>query len=405
MINYGLQDGSNEEGQYANLFYEPTNTSLIPELPGNPRISDPNRWQPLTLEIFIDQGGNVIEGDTPDFLSPEWGSVLPFALSDEDLTIFTRNGNDYWLYHDPGDPCYIDTLTASELTAEYMWGFSLVSAWSSHLDPADGVMIDISPASIGNIESYPTSIPEYRNFYDFENGGDPSRGWDLNPKTGLPYEPQIVPRADYARVLAEFWADGPDSETPPGHWFTILNYVNEHPETVKKFRGLGPVLDDLEWDVKSYFMLGGAMHDCAISAWGIKGWYDYLRPISAIRYMCDRGQSTDPNLPNYDIAGIPLVPGFVEVVTENDPLAVNRPENIGKIKLHAWKGPEFINNPQTDVAGVDWILAENWWPYQRPTFITPPFAGYVSGHSTYSRAAAEVLTLLTGDPFFPGGDG
>ena len=48
---------------------------------------------------------------------------------------------------------------------------------------------------------------------------------------------------------------------------------------------------------------------------------------------------------------------------------------------------------------------ERWWPYQRPSFVTPPFAGYVSGHSTYSRAAAEVLTALTGDPFFPGGMG
>ena len=37
--------------------------------------------------------------------------------------------------------------------------------------------------------------------------------------------------------------------------------------------------------------------------------------------------------------------------------------------------------------------------------MTPPFAGYVSGHSTYSRAAAEVLTSLTGSPHFPGGYG
>ena len=54
---------------------------------------------------------------------------------------------------------------------------------------------------------------------------------------------------------------------------------------------------------------------------------------------------------------------------------------------------------------MGWILAENWWPYQRPSFVTPPFSGYVSGHSTYSRAAAEVLTLLTGSQFFPGGIG
>ena len=44
------------------------------------------------------------------------------------------------------------------------------------------------------------------------------------------------------------------------------------------------------------------MHDAAISAWSVKGWYDYIRPISAIRYMADeQGQSSDPNLPNYSI--------------------------------------------------------------------------------------------------------
>ena len=78
-------------------------------------------------------------------------------------------------------------------------------------------------------------------------------------------------------------------------------------------------------------------------------------------------------------------------------------EHVGKIKLFAWRGHNLINNAKTDVAGVGWILAENWWPYQRPSFVSPPFAGYISGHSTFSRAAAEVMTALTGDPFFPGG--
>ena len=80
-------------------------------------------------------------------------------------------------------------------------------------------------------------------------------------------------------------------------------------------------------------------------------------------------------------------------------------ENIGKIAIYGWRGPDFITVPETDVAGVGWILAENWWPYQRPSFVTPPFAGYVSGHSTFSRAAAELMTLLTGDEYFPGGMG
>ena len=61
----------------------------------------------------------------------------------------------------------------------------------------------------------------------------------MNPITGMPYDEQLVLRGDYTRVLAEFWADGPDSETPPGHWFVLLNGVSDNPLTVKKFRGEG----------------------------------------------------------------------------------------------------------------------------------------------------------------------
>ena len=405
LIQFGGQDNSNEANDYVNTSYMPVNPVLVPELPGNPDIADPNRWQPLTLEVFIDQSGNVFPLNTPDFLSPEWGNVVPFALKNEDLTIYQRDGFDYWVYHDPGAPPYLDTMAVGGLSEEYKWGFSLVSVWSAHNDATIESMWDISPASIGNIQSYPQTIPELQQFYNLIDGGDPSPGHDLNPITGQPYTPQFVPRGDYTRVLAEFWADGPDSETPPGHWYTIVNYVNDHQMLVKKFGGQGEVLDDLEWDVKTYLTLGGAVHDAAVTAWGIKGWYDYVRPISAIRKMADLGQSSDPNLPSYHPGGIPLIPGYIELIEAGDPLEGNMGQHIGKIKLFAWKGPDWIADPFTDVAGVDWILAEFWWPYQRPTFITPPFAGYISGHSTFSRAAAEVLTMLTGDAFFPGGMG
>lgn len=399
-IRFGLNDGANEENDYENLFYEPVNLPLQPEEPGNPDIEFLNRWQPLKLVEFIDQAGNP-SSDEPEFLGPEWGSVIPFSLSVEDLTVYERDDFEYWVYHDPGMPPTID----GTLGDNFKWGFSLVSIWSSHLDPADGVMIDISPANLGNIdvESYPLEFEEYPTFFDTLEGGDPSQGYEFNPVTGEPYTPQFVLRGDYARVLAEFWADGPDSETPPGHWFVILNEVNDHELLQRRFAGEGPELDLLEWDIKAYFLLGGAMHDVAITAWGIKGWYDYIRPISALRAMADRGQSSDPNMPSYHMDGITLQEGFIELVAAGDPLAGEEDEHVGKIKVLSWKGPDFINNPRVDVAGVDWILAENWWPYQRPSFVTPPFAGYVSGHSTYSRAAAEVFTALTGDEYFPGG--
>ncbi|MCB0761091.1 MAG: T9SS type A sorting domain-containing protein [Flavobacteriales bacterium] len=405
MIEFGLDDGSNEEGNYENEYYLTINPWLVMDEYGNPNMNDPNRWQQLNIATFIDQAGNELTV-IPDFLSPEWGNVVPFALTDFEKTFHYRDGEQYIVYHDPGSPALLDTLSASDFESYYKWGHSLVAAWSSHLDPTDGVMIDISPISIGNIQSYPDTYAEYPDFYDWENGGDASVGWGpTNPVTGEAYEPQMVPRGDYGRVLAEFWADGPDSETPPGHWFTILNYVSDHPDLVKKWNGQGEVLSNLEWDVRSYLVMGGAMHDCAIVAWGIKGWYDYVRPVSAIRFMAEQGQSTDPDGASYHPQGIPLVPGFIELVEAGDPLAGDNDEFVGDIKLRAWKGPNYIENPAIDQAGVDWILAGNWWPYQRPTFVTPPFAGYISGHSTYSRGAAEVMTLMTGSEFFPGGMG
>ncbi len=405
LIDFGLQDGSNEQLNYNNQFYAPVNPALVMEFSGNPSLSDPNRWQPLSLDVFIDQSGNVIPFNTPPFLSPEWGQVTPFALSTDDLTIYQRNGDDYYVYHDPSMPPLLDTNTGGDPSENYKWGFSMVNVWSSMLDPSDGVMWDISPASIGNMSNLPKNIAAYPNFYDRLNGGDSSAGHSVNPATGMPYAPQMVPRGDYTRVLAEFWADGPDSETPPGHWFTILNYVNDHPDLEKRFEGQGDLLNDLEWDVKTYFLLGGAMHDAAVCTWGIKGWYDYIRPVSAIRYMAELGQSSDPSLPNYHPGGFLLEPGLIELVEAGDPLAGGLNQNVGEIKILSWRGPDYINNPSTDVAGVGWILAKDWWPYQRPSFVTPNFAGYLSGHSTFSRAAAEMLTMITGDAYFPGGMG
>ena len=395
-IARGLADGSNEAADYRATNYKPVNPPMEPYDPGNPDLQDPDRWQPLSLLQFVDQSGFMSESGSLDFVTPEWGRVAPFALTADDLTVHERDGAEYYVYHDPGPP---PTLRGpfAEL---YKWGFALVALGSSQLSPDDGVVIDIAPSGMGKIGALPRTLADYPDFYHKGAGGP---GHEINPATGKAYEPQLVPRGDYVRVLAEFWADGPDSETPPGHWFTILNAVNDHDLHVRRLAGEGPELDALEWDVKAYFTLGGAMHDSAIAAWGIKGWYDYVRPISALRAMAGRGQSSDPELPSWSTNGIPLVEGFIELVNPDDPLAGESGERVGEIKLLAWRGPRVVDDPATDAAGVGWILAESWWPYQRPSFVTPPFAGYVSGHSTFSRAAAEVLTALTGNPFFPGG--
>ena len=251
--------------------------------------------------------------------------------------------------------------------------------------------MDISPAAIG------------ANPLGTQDGA----GHPTNPVTGIPYEANPVNLADFGRVVAEFWADGPHSETPPGHWNTLANTVSDDLAPDLQIAGEGPVVDRLEWDVKLYLALNGANHDAAVAAWGTKGHYDYIRPISMIRYLGGLGQSSDPNGRSYHPDGLPLVPGLVEVIipastsSEGRHAALAGHEGGIAVRTYAGNPPD----PESGTGGVDWILAVDWVPYQATNFVTPSFAGYVSGHSTFSRASAEVMAGFTGSEFFPGGMG
>lgn len=378
IIRLGMSDGARERKGYVASDYTPVNEPLIVKAPGT-YMSDPNRWQPLALEVTITQNDQVLAAGPQQFVGPHWGFVDAFALPDAD---------ERGLPIDPGPPPRLgDPLTDDAFKSAAVE----VLRYSSTLDPRDGEVMDISPAIWGNAPL----------------GTNDWAGYQQNPATGEPYEPVMVPRADFGRALAEFWADGPDSETPPGHWNTLANAVVDDPGFERRIEGEGRELDPLEWDVKMYLALNGAVHDAAVAAWGAKGYYDYVRPISMVRWMGGLGQSSDPTLPSYHPDGLPLVPGEVELITPESSAPGERhqhlADHVGEIAVWAWAGNP--DDPGTEISGVDWIRAVDWVPYQRTTFVTPAFAGYVSGHSTFSRAAAEVLATMTGSPYFPGGLG
>jgi hypothetical protein len=400
ILALGLTDGSNEAGSppYTDPSYVPVNPPMVVDLPGvlqptdpnlpPPELPDPNRWQPLSLDFLVLQNGIVVGAATQTFLGAGWLDVPPFAqalVAPGD--VYQDQGPPYRLGCDDAPPCPSDTRLKADVV-------DLIRK-SSELDPDDGATLDISPASWGN------------NALASNDG----TGYRVNPRTGEPYAPNVVKRADFDRVLAEFWADGPTSETPPGHWNTIANYVSDHPLVVKRVGGAGPIVNDLEWDVKLYFALNGALYDAAITAWTHKRVYDSARPITLIRYMAGKGQSSDPHELSYDPEGLPLVPGLIEVITAESSAPGERHAHlldggypaIGKMAIYAWPGQP--DDPETQYSGAAWIFADAWLPYQRETFVTPPFPGYISGHSTFSRAAAEVMTRFTGDDYFPGGLG
>jgi hypothetical protein len=250
---------------------------------------------------------------------------------------------------------------------------------SSMLDPTSPATIDISPGARGGNTL----------------GSNDGNGHPVNPSTGKPYPPDVVNEGDFGRVMAEFWADGPNSETPPGHWNVLANLVSDELSPNLRIGGTGPVLDRLQWDVKLYLALNGAVHDAAIVAWGLKGDYDTSRPISLIRYMGGLGQSSDPTGPSYNKEGLPLVPGLIEVITAESSAPGQRhaalAAHVGEIAIRAWGGTQRTPRPKSAGSSGSWL---------RRGCHTSCFA---SGHSTFSRAGAEVLVGITGSEYFPGG--
>jgi hypothetical protein len=387
ILTWGLGDGSNEAGGYMDGTYSnsqpafPVLENGVP-LSSYPAGSDPDRWHPLTFDEGLSQNG-VDPITLQKFVGVSWLQTRPFTLSR------TLPGVP-WI--DPGGPARLRAGGGANADAAGYRAAALgVLQKSAELGELS--LIDISPMALGNNPL----------------GTEAGMGRTVNPVTAQPYASQWVPRGDYARVIAEYWADGPDSETPPGHWHAIANQVSDA-LPLKRIRGTGAVVSDLEWDVKLYFALAGATHDAACAAWSLKRRYDSPRPISTIRFLARQGQCSDPGLPSYHVEGMPLVAGLTAVVT-NTSLALGgqhhgmplsgAPFQVGEIVVRTWPGrPE---DPTVQRGLPTWIRGTSWFPYQDRTFVTPAFPGYISGHSTFSRAAAEVLASMTGSDYFPGG--
>lgn len=371
IIEAGKTDGANEQEDYADATYKSENPPLVFDNPGT-KMDKPALWQPINLAVAATQNGIVLPSGVQGYIGAQWGHVTPFAMKKKGALA---------AWPDPGPVPKLDANMKK-------WIAEVIEKTAS-VDPSDPATMDISPGAIGHNAL----------------GANDGKGFPKNPVTGEPYPPQVVKRGDFARVMAEFWADGPKSETPPGHWNTLANAVADSPKLERKLFGKGEALDPLSWDVHVYLALNGAVHDAAIAAWGIKRESTTVRPISMVRWMGAKGQSSDPKAPFYDPDGLPIVPGLIEVITKESSAPGERHQHlswfVGQMAVRNWRGEP--GNRAVQTSGVAWVRAVDWITYQRRTFVTPAFPGFISGHSTFSRAAAEVLSSITASPYFPGG--
>ncbi|MDQ2966019.1 MAG: hypothetical protein M3R57_09245, partial [Chloroflexota bacterium] len=230
VLAYGQTDGSNEGGGYAPPDYKPVNPPLVVAESGT-TMTDPSRWQPLQIKNMISQNGIPVVNGVQQAIGPHWGHVKSFAIPE---------GGASGMPIDPGPPPLFGEQAFKDQAVE-------VIRDSSKLDPANDTVIDISPGARGGNAL----------------GSNDGHGHPVNPTTGQAYPPDLVKEGDFGRVMAEFWADGPKSETPPGHWNVLANLVSDELSPDLKIGGKGPALDRLQWDVKMYLALNGAVHDAA----------------------------------------------------------------------------------------------------------------------------------------------
>ena len=207
--------------------------------------------------------------------------------------------------------------------------------------------------------------PDPEGYYAVQKPATPQwgtvTGFALNPATQMPphfevpgpppmqadgsYDPTEIDLAlsdtanldDVKKAKAEYWADGPQSEFPPGHTMVFA-------QAISRMRA-----HTLDQDVKLFFMLGNAEMDASISAWKAKYDWDCVRVITAIRERY-KGQM-----------------------------------------ITSWKGPNL---------GYGKVLGQNWLPYQALNVVTPPFPEYVSGHSTFTAAGRTILGGFEGSDKF-----
>ena len=138
---------------------------------------------------------------------------------------------------------------------------------------------------------------------------------------------------DAQKVSAEFWAGGPFTASPPGMliWFW------------KEFMITQNIPRTCNFDAFFYsgFDLAQHIFETSRVVWGLKKKYMQARPIQDIRRT-------------YRLQTL----------------------------------PHYRKNADNKYE----IQGEAWVPYQESTFVTPPFADFPSGHSTYSQSFALVMT-------------
>jgi len=323
-LDFRHNDGSNQLGDDPNGngnpysdttgFVAANNANNIPN-----SIFGIDRWTPENVPIDSPPG-DPNHRRVQSALTPQWGNVTPFSLS---------SGSQF--RPSAPEPFLLDPNATADLAA-------------GTITRSDNTVVSISKDLIG-VDINPAFIAQTEEVVEFSASLSPPEADSL---------PGGQTEGETRKLIAEFWEDPSGTPFPPGTWMFFGQKVTETDNP------------DLDTDIPLFFNLGNAVLDAGIATWEAKYFYDYVRPVRAVR----------------ELGRLCLIG------TENA---------NGDCEIRAWAGPE---------QGTQTILATDFLTYQTPGGDpSPPFPEYTSGHSAFSAAAAEVLRQFTGSDDFILGDG
>ena len=302
LLAFRREDGSNQKGNDPNGILDVPYSDISNYEPVNP-YGDPiyiEYWTPELVPIDAEPGK---ETKTQQFLTPHWSDVTPFASSG---TQFYPKAPEPFLLKEGTVDLEAQTVALEET----------------------GEVLSITKDLIGDVIN-PEFIEQAEDIVEISAN-----------------------LTDEQKLIAEFWEDAFETSFPPGTWQTFGQFVSARDNNT------------LDEDAKLFFALGNAVFDAGIATWDAKIYYDYTRPVRAVRELGELGLIGEFN------------------------------EDLNGFAIEAWGGSG---------RGTQTILATDFLTYQTPgNHPSPPFSEYTSGHSAFSAAGAEILRSFTGSDEFGG---
>jgi len=305
------------------------------------------------LESFRNDGSSLLEPQLTNPITSNAPAYLPVNSGPENVIAIDKWTPEYSFNSNPATPLqkYLTPFWGD--VQYYLVPTTAINTLTARVAPAASFLLDAR-------DTYNLQLGLI-----YDDGQGP--GVSISPdQIGIMIDPAFINQANevvaYNRQLsdpegnaykgiAQFWENGGGTGFPPGTWMQFGQFASSYYN------------NSLGDDAKLFLGLGASVYTASLAAWDVKLQSNSARPIRVIRELSRFGLMED-------------------------------------VDKDASNGSQFLATVRGE--GLQLIDGVDWETYQRPEGYSPPFAELVSGHSTFSAAAADFLTNFYGSSEFGG---